>query len=393
MNFLFISPNYPVLYQKFCIELHKQGCKVFGIGDAPYASLDQELRSVLTEYVHVPNLGDNENVAGAAKNLAAAHGSFIGLESNNEFWLELDAGLRQDLGVEGVRPDQIEYYTHKSKMKIKFASQKIATVPFVVARSKEAAEAFANKYGYPIFAKPNRGVGARSVCKISDSDALNDFFRNPLDEDFIFEIFIEGKLYSYDGLVDKSGNIVFEAAHHFETPIDELKRTNSECIYHTLQEIPTKLRAAGVVSVKAFEVKGRFVHIEFFELTKPIKNVGEVGDFVAIEANMRPGGGLTLEMMNAAKGVNLFEVWAKCMTNGSVDVCKLSSNFCCTNVGRHINRRYLHSIQEIHDKFKHNVFLSSKTCDEENPFGNFEILGKFKSSKESKVFSDFATEV
>ena len=38
-NFIFISPNFPTNYWKFCAELKKNGMNVLGIGDCPIASL------------------------------------------------------------------------------------------------------------------------------------------------------------------------------------------------------------------------------------------------------------------------------------------------------------------------------------------------------------------
>ena len=43
-NFVFISPNFPVTYWKFCAELKNNGMRVLGIGDCPYDQLTQQLR-------------------------------------------------------------------------------------------------------------------------------------------------------------------------------------------------------------------------------------------------------------------------------------------------------------------------------------------------------------
>ena len=392
MNFLFISPGHPVNFYKYCTELKNLNCNVFGIGDRQTRELSPELCSALTEYVHVDSLGNYEDVLNSAKYLIRKYGLMSGLESNNEYWLELDARLRRDLDIEGALPDQIEYYIHKSKMKEKFTSAGAAVSPYVVTRLYSEAEAFANKYHYPIFAKPDRGIGARSVSKISDANVLHDFFSRQINEDFIFEVYLDGNLYSYDGLTDKNGNIIFDAAHYFETPIDKLKNTGSECIYHTMDVIPEKLQIAGSSSVRAFGLKGRFFHIEFFELTRNIKDVGNVGDFVALEANMRSSGGLTMEMINAAKNINVFELWAKCMLNFEVPPITSSSNLFCTNVGRHSWKQYKYGVEKIIEKFPDNFVLFMHTSDDPNPFGNDEIIGKFKILEDCKTFDAMLTE-
>ena len=49
-NFVFISPNFPLTYWKFCRELKNNGLRVLGIGDCPYDELMQELKDSLHEY-------------------------------------------------------------------------------------------------------------------------------------------------------------------------------------------------------------------------------------------------------------------------------------------------------------------------------------------------------
>lgn len=55
-NFIFISPNFPMTYWKFCRELKNNGMRVLGIGDSPYDDLLQELRDSLDEYYKVSSL-------------------------------------------------------------------------------------------------------------------------------------------------------------------------------------------------------------------------------------------------------------------------------------------------------------------------------------------------
>ena len=48
-NFVFISPNFPLTYWKFCRELKNNGMRVLGIGDCPYDELMQELKDSLSQ--------------------------------------------------------------------------------------------------------------------------------------------------------------------------------------------------------------------------------------------------------------------------------------------------------------------------------------------------------
>ena len=43
MNFVFVSPNFPADYSRFCVALKRNGINVLGIGDESYDALRPEL--------------------------------------------------------------------------------------------------------------------------------------------------------------------------------------------------------------------------------------------------------------------------------------------------------------------------------------------------------------
>ena len=83
-NFVFISPNFPMTYWKFCAELKKNGMRVLGIGDSPYENLLQELRDSLDEYYKVSSLENYDEVFKAVAFFSFKYGKIDWLESNNE---------------------------------------------------------------------------------------------------------------------------------------------------------------------------------------------------------------------------------------------------------------------------------------------------------------------
>ena len=93
-NFVFISPNFPVNYWKFCAELKNNGLRVLGIGDCPYDELLPELRASLHEYYKVSSLENYDEVFRAVAFFTYKYGKIDWLESNNEYWLMRDAALR-----------------------------------------------------------------------------------------------------------------------------------------------------------------------------------------------------------------------------------------------------------------------------------------------------------
>ena len=118
MNFVFISPHFPLSYWNFCDRLKSRGVNVLGIGDQPYDTLPNEVKNSLTEYYYVNNMMNYDEMVRACGFFTHKYGKIDWLESNNEFWLNLDARLRSDFNItSGVKADFIENYQNKELMK------------------------------------------------------------------------------------------------------------------------------------------------------------------------------------------------------------------------------------------------------------------------------------
>ena len=113
-NFVFISPHFPETYFHFVVALKKNGFRVLGVGDQAYDSLNQELKNALTEYYLCHDMDNFENEVKAIQYFTDKYGHIDYLESNNEYWLDRDAKLREIFGITtGPVGKEIEYYQHK----------------------------------------------------------------------------------------------------------------------------------------------------------------------------------------------------------------------------------------------------------------------------------------
>ena len=109
MNFIFVSPHFPKTYWNFCDRLHRNGVNVLGIGDAPFDEIPWELKQCLTEYYRVNDLGNYDEMLRAVAYFTFHYGKIDWIESNNEYWLEMDAQLRTDFNINtGAKNDFIE---------------------------------------------------------------------------------------------------------------------------------------------------------------------------------------------------------------------------------------------------------------------------------------------
>ena len=348
MNFVFISPNFPQTYWNFCERLRRRGVNVLGIGDAPYESLSPELKANLTEYYQVSSLEDYEQPFRAVAWFSHKYGKIDWLESNNEYWLELDARLRTDFNVTtGVQLKDIAKFKSKAAQKIYYAKGHVPTARQHKVSTPEAAKAFLEEVGYPVIVKPEIGVGAEATYKVSSDAELTAFFAVKPAVPYVMEEFVTGDIYSYDAICDSHGKPLFESSAHFPPSVMDIVNGNLDMPYYVLPEVPEQLRERGRATLKAFGVKSRFVHFEFFRLTKARKGLGEVGDFVGLETNMRPAGGYTPDMMNYAHSTDVYTIWADMVVSDKRLLPESGDDHWCVYYGRRDNHVYAHGHEDV----------------------------------------------
>ena len=353
-NFIFISPHFPDSYFRFVEALKRNGFRTLGIGDAPYHELPEGLKSALDEYYCCYDMDNFENEINAVKYFENKYGHIDYLESNNEYWLERDAKLRDIFHIDtGVGYKDIQAYQHKSLMKKHYAEAGIKCADYIIIDTLENALKFADKVGYPMFIKPDYGVGAHGDFKIKSEEDLKQFFeiKDPYIV-YICEQYVTGNIISFDGIADSNSNVVFATSNFFPPSIADVVQGNKDVSYYTLPEVPKDLLEIGKKVVKAFKVRKRFFHLEFFRLTQDIPNLGEVGDIVALETNMRPAGGYTPDLINYANSTNCYQIYA--------DVIAFDENRCidehphyyaiCSS--RRDNAQYVNSEQLILEKYR-----------------------------------------
>ena len=331
MNIVLLSPYFPPNYDHFAVALRQNSVNVLGLGDAPYGDLRFGLRSALTEYYRVDDLHRYDDLIRACGYFTHRFGKLDRIESHNEYWLETDARLRTDFNIFGPKSDELAWVKQKSKMKQIFIRAGIDVAPGLVTRTHAEAAQFVAEVGYPVVAKPDTGVGASGTYKLHNDADLAQFFATKPAADYLLEAFVSGALYSFDGLVDREGNIVFCTSHFFSQGIMETVNEGLDIYYYSLRDLPPGLEDVGRRAVTAFNLRERFFHIEFFHL--------DDGRWVALEVNMRPPGGMTMDMFNYANDIDLYREWANVVAFGRFQ-SRYTRLYHCAYVGRRRTRTY-----------------------------------------------------
>ena len=396
MNVVFISPHFPQTYWHFCAGLRANGVNVLGIADTNYENLSWELQQCLSDYYKVHNLENYDEVYRAVAFYAHRYGKIDWIESNNEYWLEQDARLRTDFNVNtGIKVDHVAAIRNKSEMKKYYAAGGIPTARQIKGSEGPAkVQAFVKKVGYPVIAKPDSGMGASGTFKLHNDKELKAWFKDHENNYgyFVFEEFITGLLVSYDAIFNSKGEPVFENNTVFPTPIMDIVHGNLETCYWTNKTAPAKLSAIGRRTIKAFGIKSRFVHLEFFQLESDRQGLGKKGDYVGLEVNMRPPGGYTPDMMNFAHSTDVFQIWADMVTFDEARK-PLGEQYFCAYAGRRDGVAYKHSHEEIMNRYGSAIRMAERVPDAlADDLCNFAYMARFKEKKEIDTFFQFVTE-
>lgn len=343
MNFIMIAPHFPANFEPFAERLYAKGVRTLGIADEPYENLSENLKRNLTEYYRVEDMEDYDQMYRAVAYFAHKYGRIDRIESHNEYWLELDGQLRTDFNVYGVKNDFMARIKSKAKMKEIFRQAGVPVAQGRLIYDDNDVWLAVRELGFPLIIKPDNGVGASDTWKISNDDEVRQFLKTRNREvQYIMEEHIAGGIITFDGLTDKDGNIVFHNSDQYGQPALDIALNNSDMYFFVLRETPADILALGTKTVQAFGIQERFFHIEYFRL--------EDGSLVALEVNCRPAGGSTIDMINYANDIDLFEMYASLVTQGQVFQTP-SRRYNCCYISRVTHYMYTHSHAEIYEHY------------------------------------------
>jgi len=342
MNVVFLAPHFPNNYYQFCANLHKLGATVLAIADEKYENLHQDLTSVLTEYYQVNDMHDYDQLVRAIGYFTHKYGKIDCVESHSEEWLATDARLRTDFNITGLKNEFIKQLRQKSLMKKKFIKAGVNALPGKVVRTLKDATIFTKKIGYPLVAKPDIELGVAGTYTINNQQELMEFFAYKPPVDYYLESFIIGKIYTFDGLVDRDGKLVFYTSHAVSEGLNEMFSDDLDSYSYSLRDIPKNLEEAGMNTLKAFDIRERFFHFEF--IITPEDQV------VLYEINMCPPNGVSMDLFNFANDIDLYYEWGNILVNGSTTM-EYNRKYHSAYIGRKKNQNYLHSHEEIMENF------------------------------------------
>ena len=382
MNFVFISPQFPSSYWQFCDRLTKRGVTVLGIGDTPYDRLADEVKSSLAEYYWVSSLENYDEVSRAVAFLMWKYGRIDWIESNNEHWLGLDARLRSDFNV-GTGPDAFEarVLTSKADMKVYYARAGVPSARQTRLRGRENAVAFAEGtpsragVGWPIIAKPERGVGSLGVRRLDDAEALEAFLREWDGSDYLLEECVSGTIVAYDAIVDSHGEPVFE---------------NMDVFPPSMLDVATDgLVERGQGDAGADGLEETALVDDHLASGDPVGGDGAIGDGQVFDAHV----GHELHDGLDDAGADVYDIWAAMVCEDGCSWRDEGDPYWCIYASRRNGRPYAHSHDEVRAAFGGSLLIDKPVPGAlAGEMGDHLFIARFETEGQAQEFARFVQE-
>ena len=175
-------------------------------------------------------------------------------------------------------------------------------------------------------------------------------------------------------------------------PFTTFAATFCDVFYYCNKEVPNDLYEVGSRVLKAFGAKSRYFHLEFFRLTKSKEGVGNVGDIVGLEVNMRSPGGYTPDMINFAHSVSTYRIWAEVMTFNRTFEDLNKEKFYCAYYARRDGHSYQNSHNDILNKYNGKLVMCDRMPEIfAKAMGNMMYVVKLKTFEELIEFRDYCS--
>lgn len=338
-NLLYISPQFPWNFINFSRCLKQQGVDVFGVASDHYDQLPQVLKDSLRDYYRVDDMSDYQQVLQAGLYFKNKYGAIDRVESHVEHWMPFEAALREDLGAWGKKRQEITEQRKKSYMKSVFKRLGLNVARGELFQNFEQACRFAELVHYPFILKPDSGVGASATWRVDSQEELAQKCQEHDLSGYFMEEFLDAQIYTFDGLTDHDGNIVFCTSLTHERGIMELVLNDEHVYFLVPRSLPADVEEAGRKIVKAFDMREKFFHVEFFRRRSDQK-------LFALEINLRPPGGIIIDMWNYADDIDMYDQWARIIAGKKFNA-KWERRHCVLYISRKDNISYEYTHEDI----------------------------------------------
>jgi formate-dependent phosphoribosylglycinamide formyltransferase (GAR transformylase) len=316
VNVVFVEPAFPATQRQFVRALLDVGATVIGIGERPVEWLDDQLKSWMAHYHHVPTVVDVGVMTDAVRWIQDK--IWVDrLEATIEAHTLPAAQVRENCTIPGTSVRTAWLCRDKPSMKEALRGAGVPTAASVAASNAAEVWAFADQVGYPLILKPRSGAGALDTTRVDNATdleaALGRFGAQGVDS-IAVEEFVEGHEGFYDTMT-VDGQPALDFVSHYYPNVLEAMRTrwiSPQFISTNRVDSVTdyqQLRDLGARVIQALGIGTSATHMEWFFGPKGLR-FSEIG--------CRPPGVGAWDLYSVGNDLDLYREWANAIVHGSI---------------------------------------------------------------------------
>ena len=316
MNVVFVEPFFPRNQREFVRALAEVGANVIGIGETHVDGLDDQLKSWMGHYEHVPNVTDVGRMTEVVKWIQSK--LWVDrIEATIESHTLPIAKVRENCTIPGTSVRTAYLCRDKPSMKEALRQAGVPTAASAAIESAADAHEFAERVGYPLILKPRAAAGAQDTVRVDSDEELDralGMFGGSGADSVAIEEFVEGHEAFYD-TVAIDGRVELDFMTHYYPNVLEAMRTRwispQFITTNRIDDVPDyeEVRELGRRVIDALGIGTSATHMEWFYGPKGLR-FSEIG--------CRPPGVGAWDLYSAANDFDLFKQWAAAIVHGSV---------------------------------------------------------------------------
>ncbi len=226
----------------------------------------------------------------------------------DDFDVETAAALREHLRVPGMGDTTARYFRDKLAMRFKAKSGGVPVPDFVPVLHYETIAKYMERVPGPWLLKPRGEASAIGIRKIERASDLWPILDQLGDRQsyYVLERFLPGEIFHVDSIVSER-EVVFAVPHKYLRPPMDVSHHGGVSGTRNLPRKSEDAKALLAINRDLLAALGKVRGVAHSEFIK----ANEDGRFYFMETSARVGGAHTVEVVEAATGVNLWAEWAK----------------------------------------------------------------------------------
>ena len=287
-----------------------------GIGESHTDALDDQLKSWMTHYHHVPSVVDVGVMTDAVRWIQG-NVWVDRLEATIESHTLAAAQVRENCTIPGTSVRTAWLCRDKPSMKETLRAAGIPTAASTAAHNAAEVYEFAASVGYPLILKPRTGAGALDTTRV-DSKAELDFALGRFGGQGVGSIAVEEFVEGHEGFYDTvcvNGNVSLDfVSHYFPNVLEAMRarwispqfiatnRLDSVSDYDQIRELGYRVNEALGIGTTA-------THMEWFFGPKGLR-FSEIG--------CRPPGVGAWDLYSVGNDLDIYREWANAIVHDHI---------------------------------------------------------------------------